>query len=112
MNRKQRRANKIPPQPRASKPPEKKYAVTYAGSSPDVLSRKERSIVLAMTSQVPFAVNIVENNPVPADEADPPFSFDDLHVHVILGGTRRVCLRWKEADIPGVFEGQCESLGR
>jgi len=68
MNRKTRRANKIP-SPSKNAPPVKKFAVTYAGANPDVLSRKERAVVLAMTTQVPYVVEGVANNPVPADEA-------------------------------------------
>lgn len=101
MNRKQRRSQKNPPQPKAPKPG-KKYAVTYAGSKPDELSSKERAIVLAMTSQVPFTAGIMSD--------DSEFTFDDFHVHVLLKNGRKVCLRWTEADIPGVFEGTCERL--
>jgi hypothetical protein len=103
MNRKDRRANKIPSQ-KAPKPPPpgNKYAVTYAGSKPGELSHKEASIVLAMTSQVPFTAGLVSD--------DPEFTFEDFHVHVLLKNDRKVCLRWQEADIPGVFEGTCEKL--
>lgn len=109
MNRKQRRANKIPSQ-QPTKAPAKKYQVTFAGSDPDTLSRKERAIILAMITQVPFVVGTVEQRPVPADEADPAFAFP--HVHVMFDETRKVCLRWEEAATGRVVEGKCESLGR
>jgi hypothetical protein len=113
MNRKQRRANKIPSQailPQVPKTPPK-YQVTFAGSNPDKLSRKERAIVLVMIPQVPHAVHLVEQNPVLADETDPPFDFDNVHVHVMFDETRKVCLRWHQGSVARVVEGKCESLG-
>lgn len=107
MNRKQRRANKVPSL-QIAKAPAKKYQITFAGSNPDDLSRKERAIILAMITQVPYAVSLVEQNPVPADEADPPFAFP--HVHVVFNESRKVCLRWEEADTGRVVEGKCETL--
>jgi hypothetical protein len=108
VNRKQRRANKIPAQPKPLKSPDKKYEVTFAGSDPDTLSRREVSIVLAMIQQVPFAVKIVEDQPIPTDEDDPPFNMP--HIHVVFNETRKVCLRWQETDIPRVVVSKCETL--
>ncbi len=100
MNRKTRRSNKIPSAGPKPKTPEKKYAVTYSGSKPNELSQKERAIVLAMISQVPYTAGLVDGEP----------GIENVHVHVMLPGARTVCLRWAEADIPGVFEGICPGV--
>jgi len=114
MNRKYRRATKTPyskPEPSAVASSSKSYQVTFAGSDPNKLSRKERSIVLALASQVPYAALIADQqDSLEKESLEKDNSFELPHMHVMFGANKKVCLRWDESDEGRVVEGTCETL--